>query len=132
MKIHLKELATPVATTLVSLLPSVIRAQNSPLPIPGTGIGSVGDIIGTTQNSLLCKVFGWLFWLLIILAVVFVIFAAFRYLTAGGEPEKIKKANYSLIYAVVAIVVALLARALPNIIFGFVSGGGDSSAQVCL
>ena len=47
------------------------------------------------------------------LAVIFIFYAAFLYLTAAGEEEKIKTANHQLIYAVIAIVVALFAYGMP-------------------
>lgn len=68
------------------------------------------------QNFACTIVVNWLFTFLIILAVVFILVAAFRYLTAGGDPEKVKGASHSLIYAAVAIVVAILARAVPLIV----------------
>ncbi len=65
----------------------------------------------------LCKVlFGWLFYLLIILVIFFVLLAAYKYLTAGGDPEKVKTASNVLIFAAIAVVIALLARGLPLII----------------
>lgn len=130
MKTFFKGLVAPVATALVAFLPILIRAQGSytdalgntvPLggsQVPDTDIETVSGLFG-----ILCAVFGWIFWILMLLAIIFVVFAAFRYLTAGGEPEKIKKANYSLIYAVVAIVIALLARSLPSIIGNFMGAG---------
>ena len=63
--------------------------------------------------NLLGVIINWLFAILITLAVIFIIIAAFKYLTASGDPEKVKGANHSLIYAVVAIAVAIVAKAIP-------------------
>lgn len=60
--------------------------------------------------------------LLIILAVVFVIMAAFKYVTASGDAEKVKTANRQILYAVVAIVVGLFAAVLPTIVSSVVGG----------
>jgi phosphoglycerol transferase MdoB-like AlkP superfamily enzyme len=51
-----------------------------------------------------------IFTLLLILAVVFILVAAYKYLTAGGDPDKVKSANQSLLFALVAVAVAVLAR----------------------
>ena len=59
---------------------------------------------------------GWLFGLLTALAVIFILFAAYLYLTAGGDDEKIKKAKSMIIYALVAVAIGLLARALVGLI----------------
>ena len=54
--------------------------------------------------------------------------AAYKYLTAGGDPEKVKSASNILIYAAIAIVVALFARGLPTLIYSLVGGGGATAA----
>ncbi len=50
------------------------------------------------------------------LSVLMIIFAAFLYITAGASPEGTKKAKNFLLYAVIGIVIAILARIIPNII----------------
>lgn len=72
----------------------------------------------------MCTVFAWAFYFLIVLAVIFVIIAAFKYLTAAGDPEKVKSAGATLLYAAIAIGVALLARAVPTVVGSFLGGGG--------
>ncbi len=54
-----------------------------------------------------------LFW---IAAVFFGLYAAFLYLTAQGNGEKISKANQMLIYVVVAVVVAVVAYSIPTFV----------------
>ena len=49
-------------------------------------------------------------------AVIVVIYAAFLYLFAGGEAEKIKTAQKYLTYVAVAIAVALLSKTFVFII----------------
>lgn len=75
------------------------------------------------QNFICTVIVGWMFTFLIVLTVVFVLVAAYKYLTAAGDPEKVKSASHMLIYAAVAIVVALFARGLPLIIGSLFSGG---------
>lgn len=71
----------------------------------------------------LCTIINWLFWFLIVLVIIFVLIAAFRYLTAAGDPEKVKLASLTLLYAAVAVIVALIAKGFPLIISSFVGGG---------
>ncbi len=47
-----------------------------------------------------------------ILAVIMVIYAGFLYVTSAGDSGKVQKAKTALIYAVVGIVVAVLAYAI--------------------
>ena len=110
-------------------LPVLAFAQNTPAPpsapsnVPQSGITSVGAVL-----NLLCVVFAWAFYFLIVLAVIFVIVAAFKYLTAAGDPEKVKSAGATLLYAAIAIGVALLARAVPLVVGSFLNANGTLSS----
>jgi uncharacterized membrane protein len=110
-------------SALSLLLPALAFAQAPPGPpptsgsIPGASVTSISGVLG-----LICNFFGWAFFFLIALVVIFVIVAAFRYLTAAGDPEKVKKAGSTLLYAAVAVGVALLARAIPLIVSSFLGG----------
>ena len=113
----LTRLGTIGATIAASALPWLVAAQ-APPPVPPSPITSVGGVVG-----IMCTIFFWLFTFLIILAIIFVIVAAFKYLTAAGDPEKVKGANRQLIYAAVAVVVALIARGFPFIVGTFIGAG---------
>ncbi|HVN26588.1 MAG TPA: hypothetical protein VMT99_02980 [Candidatus Paceibacterota bacterium] len=117
----------PAITAFV--LPALAFAQPVAVPpgsggntVPGTSITSLQSVL-----NLLCNIFGWAFWFLIVLAVIFVIVAAFRYLMAGGNPENVGKAGSTLLYAAVAIGVALLARAVPLVVGSFLGAGQVTS-----
>ena len=87
--------------------------------------GQLTSLQGVLQ--LLCTVFAWAFYFLLVIAVIFVIVAAFKYLTAAGDPEKVKSAGSTLLYAAIAIGVALLARAVPLVVGSFLGANGVSS-----
>ena len=111
----------------IAALPSLVApffalAQINDLP--QSNINSIGGL-----QSLICRIAGFVFGFLIILAIVYVLVAAFRYLTAGGDPEKITKANHTLIYAAVAVAVAVLARAVPLIAGNLVGGNLGQGCQ---
>ncbi|MDP2598448.1 MAG: hypothetical protein Q8P49_01310 [Candidatus Liptonbacteria bacterium] len=69
--------------------------------------------IGT---QILCPIAAAMFWILISVSTIMVLYAAFMYVTARGEPEKVSKAHKTIAYSAVAIVVALIAKAFPSII----------------
>ncbi|MBI4085784.1 MAG: hypothetical protein HY433_00890 [Candidatus Liptonbacteria bacterium] len=83
--------------------------RNPGIPSDATAPITSGNSVIVFVNQIAVWV-SYLFWAL---AVIFIFYAAFLYLTAGGEEEKIKKANHQLIYAVIAIVVALFAYGMP-------------------
>lgn len=104
-----------ILLTLAILSPALVLAQAppnlNPQTLPSTGISSFGQLLGKV-----CQLLNYVFAVLILIAIIFVFVAAFRYLTAGGDPEKVGGANRTLIYAAVAIAVGLLAKAIPLIV----------------
>ena len=59
-----------------------------------------------------------LFTVLVIVAVIFIILGAFALLTAQGDEDKIKTGRQQILYAVIAVVVALLARGIVDWVRG--------------
>lgn len=90
----------------------LVFAQSMPAqPLPQAPITTMGGVIGFINT-----IINWMFTFLIILSVFFFILAAFDYLTSAGSSEKTEKAKNRLIYGIVAIAVAILARGIPLIV----------------
>ena len=90
--------------------------------IPGVeriGPSTVGGIVDVIR-----QVVRWVYIIFFIIAVLLIIFAAFTYLTAGGDPEKVAEAKNRLIYAAVAIAVAFLAVGFEVIVRNFLTTPG--------
>lgn len=102
-----------VALTGATLLPLLALAQAVPPVTIVTSFTNVTLILGT--------LIGWIFTIFMIIAVIIVIFAAFNYLTAGGDDEKIGTAKKQFIYAAVAIAVALVAKSVQAIVTQLIS-----------
>lgn len=80
----------------------------------------------------LCTVvFSWFFTFLIVLAAIFALVAAYKYLTAGGDPEKVKAASNILIYCAIAVVAALFARGLPLLVNSLIGGTALGTTVSC-
>ena len=58
----------------------------------------------------------WIFMILVGIAAVMVLFGAFTLLTAGGAAEKVTTGRQYIIYAVVGLAVAFLAKAVPGVV----------------
>ena len=65
------------------------------------------------------RVVNLLFTVLLVASVIFIILAAFQFIAGGGDPNAVVQARQKLIWAVVGIVVALLARSIPKVIQNF-------------
>jgi len=80
-------------------------------------LGILAAYTGTTVPSVeldiaLDRIMKFAFWLLIAVAVIFLIFAGLTFVTAQGDPEKIKKARDYVLYALIGVVVGVLAKGL--------------------
>ena len=118
----LKTKISPIITLSVLALSNVALAQQYGETYTGitrTGPGTVGGIVG-----LLGQIVRWVYIIFFIIAVLMIILAAFSYLTAGGDEEKVKAAKNRIIYAAVAIMVALLAVGFESIIRTFLVAPG--------
>lgn len=83
----------------------------------------------TTVNEvwiLLNDLFNILFMGIMFVAVVYIVIAAYNYLSASGDPKKVDKANHMLLYAVIGVVVAVLAKNIPRIAADIVGINLDS------
>jgi uncharacterized membrane protein len=110
------------APVLLLMVPVLALAQISQPPVTApSNITNINQVTGAA--GIICTIINWIFWLLIILTIIFVLVAAFRYLTAAGDPEKVKAAGATLLYAAIAIVIALIAKGLPLIVSSFIGGG---------
>ncbi|MBI2591253.1 MAG: hypothetical protein HYW34_01080 [Candidatus Brennerbacteria bacterium] len=114
-----------IATSLIGGLPFIALAQN----VVNNGVGGINTPAGMLNanqqlnvGTIINNITSWVSGLLIAIAVLFVIYAAYLYLTSAGDAEKVKSASNYILYAVIAVVVALASRgliALGRAIFGF-------------
>lgn len=120
-KIALKLL---VLAVLVS--PFLVVAQTTPSPIVNESpITQVGQV-----NNIIVNIVRWMIYIFWVFAVGFFIWAAFLYLTAGGDEEKVKLARQKVVTGLIAAAIALLATGIRAIVLSFLqSGGGGGFIQ---
>lgn len=81
-----------------------------------TLMGTVGNIINFALG------------VLGIVAVAFIIMGGVTYITSNGDAAKLTKAKNTIIYAVIGLVVALLAFAIVNFVISNVFNNSSSSS----
>lgn len=86
----------------------------SPEEIPALGGWDVMRIAEEISN--------WLFSFLLIAAVIMIVVSGFLFVTAAGNSEKVTKARNFLIYALIGVVVAILARGLVALVRMMIGG----------
>lgn len=118
-----KTLLTPVLVTLTVLVGTlVLPAVGLAVVCDNDGWCDPGETPGDCPND--CKlrevnvmetfnkIVDWLFAGLIAFAAIMIVIAAFSFVTASGNPETVAKARHFVIYALIGVIVALLARGL--------------------
>ncbi len=76
-----------------------------------------------TPEGIFVRVLNWFFNIVIILGIIFIIYAGFTYITSSGDPSKTKRALQILMYALIGIAIAILAKALIRLVAEFISPG---------
>lgn len=109
--------ALAVGLTFSSVAMAGITPETPTQTIPA------GPQTGQELITLLQVVTDWIFVIFLIVAVIFIILAAFQFLTGGGDPAAIAQARTKLIYAAVAIAVAVASRGLVAVVTNIVGVG---------
>jgi len=106
-------------TVAVVSLAQMISAGTA-LAVPDSNISvepptvSIYDVLTRVRNYFLGAV--------IITCVFMILWGAFNYTTSGGDEKKVETAKKTIYYAVIGLVVALLAMAIVNLTIGMVKG----------
>jgi len=75
------------------------------------GACCVLDVVYSVSN--------WIFIFVIFVAFIFVILGAYNIMSAGGSPEKVQTGRSFIMYAIIGLFFALIARSLPDIAMSF-------------
>ena len=92
------------------------------------GSGQPSNIFGdegvfTTITDLLLYTVG-------ILSVIMLIIGGLRYVLSAGNPTTVAAAKNTILYAIVGLIVAILAYAIIHFVINAVSGGGSGGTNV--
>lgn len=101
-----------IAIVTLIALPLLSMAQ------PFTGVSApVSSVTSLSAvNRVIVNIVNWVMGLFFVAAVLFIFWAAYLFLNAAGDPGRLTHAKDQLIYAIVAIVVALLAGSVRFIV----------------
>ena len=101
IKLNMKRIL--VAQILISLaLPAVILAQvTTVVTAPLLEFLPTAIMVGNL-----------IFTILLVLSVIFLLYAGILFVMAAGSPEQVEKARHIIMYALIGIVIALLARGI--------------------
>jgi len=100
------------AALLVQFMPAVALAQTRPPTV---------NLTRTSILDLLNTILTWVDMAIFIIGVLIILYAAFMYMTAAGDEEKIGKAKRTFIYGLVGIGIAILAFGIWQLVASFLA-----------
>lgn len=105
----MKKIILPLFLFSFLLCPVLVFAQEPPeAPVY---VETINDVIAIVERGA-----NWLLGLVVVIAVVMIMYAGLKWMTAGGEEEKMSEARRVLTWALTGVGVALLARGLVEVI----------------
>ena len=122
-----KTLTSAIIGLVVTLSASVlVNTGMVILNINSTG-GSVSSLPGQgltaeEQQAQIQSAFTWAYTVAGIVAVAFIIYGGIKYVISQGDPGKTRAATQSIVYAVVGLIVVLMAAAITALVTSSVSG----------
>jgi len=126
-----------ISISIIVMTP--VYAEPTPVTLPNNVLNptkidsSVEDVPRIVD--IVIRIVRWTYTIFFVIAVFMILMAAYTYLTAQAEPEKIKNATNQIVWASIAIAVALLAVSMSMIVKSIVSpsgggtGGGTGSIK---
>lgn len=87
------------------------------------GIGLTGAECNadTKVNNILASIVNILTLVIGAISVIMIIVAGFKYITSGGDSNNVASAKNTLVYAVVGLIIVVLAQAITRFVIGFAS-----------
>lgn len=117
-----------LAGGLGSIVAGILGETFGGTSVATSTVNTPGGVIGVID-----KIAFWMFNILMALGTVFILFSAFLFLTSGGDTEKVSTARRALVYAIVALVIGVLAGGAKFLVMDalFVSTCPDVTGYPC-
>ncbi len=93
--------------------PALVFADDSELNQTPPDV-QITDVIERLRNYFLGAV--------IVACTFMILWGAFNFVTAGGDEKKVESGRKTIYYAVIGLVIALLAMAITSLVMGIVKG----------
>lgn len=90
------------------------------------GSGQANTLFGS--NGIFKTITNVLLYVIGAIAVIMLIIGGIRYITSGGDSGQVTSAKNTILYAVIGIIVAILAYAIVNFVIGSFAGSATPGA----
>lgn len=96
------------------LIPTALADGHTPPPVRiNLDKAPVGTIVGADGVfTAIAAITNWVFGFFLVVSVLFILVGAYELLISKGDPEGFAKAKKTLLYAVIAIAIAVMAKSI--------------------
>lgn len=91
------------------------------------GLQEIGGDKSADLPTIAKTIINFLLFLVGAIAVVIIVYAGFQYVTSAGDSSKVATAKNTIIYAVIGLIVAIMAYAIVNFVVDSFSGGSKTT-----
>ncbi len=119
------KLGPAISAAAILSVASLALGDSGITPAPTNLLSSPSAVV-----AIFCGILVWMFWGLVVLGIAMFFVGGYKYATSGGDAERVSGANKTLLYAAIAIVIALVAKGVPLLIGSFL-GATNGVNNVC-
>lgn len=132
IKVLFYRLATGLGLSSAGLLAARAVSALTVEDLDTTGVSDNLILGNTSPESLAISVINWVLGILALIAVVLILVGGFRWMTAGGNEEKIESAKKTLYASLIGLVIILAGWGISvyviNNLLDFTNAGGDTTS----
>ena len=89
--------------------------------------GMPADLIG--PNGVFTQITNTVLYVVGIISVIMLIYGGLRYVISGGDSKKVTDAKNTILYAIIGLIISILAFAIVNFVINAVTGDSNSAAN---
>lgn len=90
--------------------------------------GMPAELIGPT--GVFTQITNTVLYIVGIISVIMLIYGGLRYVMSGGDSKKVTDAKNTILYAIIGLIVSILAFAIVNFVINAITGDANSAAHV--
>jgi cytochrome bd-type quinol oxidase subunit 2 len=94
------------------------------------GDGMPAELIG--KDGVFTQMTNTVLYIVGIVSVIMLIYGGLRYVTSGGDSKKVTDAKNTILYAIIGLIISILAFSIVNFVINAVTGTNNSAAQPSL
>lgn len=92
------------------------------------GLDSIGANQSASFDSTVTTAINLFLYVIGALAVIMIIYGGFKYVTSAGEASAVSSAKNTIMYAIIGLIVAILAWAIASFVVGVFDGNSANDA----